>query len=109
MSKARFLALLALLACTTGPAFAVQFCRLPPTPNGPDNMSSVQRRAFSWEGSCSIRCADGQCRFVCGSGLVYSNSVIEARLEAEAALRLQAQGAGGAVIEGSISVTIRSR
>src|SRR4051812_30013580 len=62
-------------------------------------LAAQDKYSYSYEGSCEIKCADGQCRLVCNSGFVYADSDIEARLQAEASLRSQANGQG-VVIEG---------
>lgn len=70
------------------------------------SLAHADKKKFSWEGSCEVKCSDGSCRVVCGSGVVYGNSEFEARLQAEASLRSQA-GSQGVVKEGSIKLTIR--
>jgi hypothetical protein len=61
---------------------------------------------YSYEGSCEIKCADGQCRLVCSSGFVYAGSDFEARLQAESSLRSQANGQG-VVVEGTLRLTVK--
>lgn len=68
-------------------------------------MSAQQR--YAWSGSCSVMCHGGECRVVCGSGILIANGKFEAELQAEAALRLQAQGQG-TPIEGSFRVSVRA-
>jgi hypothetical protein len=68
-----------------------------------------KQQQFSWNGNCSVKCMDGQCRLVCGSGLVYANSSFEARLQAEATLRSMASAQGGQVVEGSFTIMITIR
>lgn len=68
--------------------------------------AQVRSQRFRWEGSCTVRCQGGQCRVVCESGVVYSDTVPGAKLEAEALLRAQAS-AQGIVLEGSARVSVR--
>jgi hypothetical protein len=60
---------------------------------------------FKWDGTCTIKCDGGQCRFVCDSGVVAAVSARDARLKAEAALRAKASSQG-TIVEGSVKVTV---
>jgi hypothetical protein len=100
----RILLTLAVLAVVGAPAIATS------KPEWPtehlQQSSAAEKKKFSWEGSCEVKCTDGSCKVVCGGGIVYGNSEFEARLQAEASLRQQA-GSQGIVKEGSIRLTVR--
>jgi hypothetical protein len=60
---------------------------------------------FKWDGACTIKCNDGQCKFICDSGVVAAVNAFDAKLKAEAALRAKASSQG-TIVEGSIKVTV---
>ena len=66
---------------------------------------AADNKPYSFAASCQIKCADGQCRVECASGLVYASGDFEAKVQAESILRCQASGKG-VVVEGTVSVPV---
>jgi hypothetical protein len=97
-----FLVVLALGALPIEPSFSD---RSDDGCHGPCYVVAHSPHKFSWDGKCEIKCADNQCRLVCSSGLLYATSEVEARAQAEATLRSQANGQG-VVVEGTVSVSV---
>ncbi len=57
---------------------------------------------WSWKSSCEVKCANGECKAVCGSGILFADSETQARTQAELAARAEA-GKEGIVISVSIN------
>lgn len=66
--------------------------------------ASVQRREFSWDGSCQIICSNGSCQYFCRSGIIWGTNSQDAQNSARLQFELEARSAGQ--ISGSVNIRI---
>jgi hypothetical protein len=71
----------------------------------PPAAPAPKAKKFTWSGSVSVKCDNGQCKTIADAGAVLAVDLKGARLQAEAGLRATASREGK-IVEATLSVNI---